>query len=232
MSAESYDDFVARQPLPGLSYRAQEAEVSASSSSASEESSDGVGFALSESESEGSGDTTSESESESSASLPGSTVPGSNSGSKPAVVDEEFANFEDLKRYAEKLSGCRLSNNKRTTTSPPKWMKDKYPEVTVHWTSGTLYCMRQKKVHEANAPWAKTTCRCHLRYVLHASDTWRIQKHFTEHNHELVPDECRRGLSGIRHITNASHLEQDQIRTINAWFDLKTGEKGIYLYYL
>lgn len=219
MSAESYDDFVARQPLPGLSYRAQEPEVSASSSSASEESSDGAGFAPSESESEGSGDTTSESESSASVT--------SNSGSTAAVVDEEFADFENLKKYAEKLSGCRLSNNKRTTTCPPKWMKEKYPEVTVHWTSGTLYCMRQKKDHEANVPWAKTTCRCHLRYVLHASDTWRIQKHCTDHNHELVQDECKRGLSGIRHITNASHLEQDQIRTINAWLDLKIGEKGL-----
>jgi len=63
--------------------------------------------------------------------------------------------------------------------------------------------------------------------VLHASDKWRIQKHCTDHNHELVQDECRRGISGIRHITNPSHLEQDQIRTINAWFDLGTGEKGL-----
>jgi hypothetical protein len=224
---ESYDAFVARIPLPGLSYRVQDARASASSSSGSASSagsaagsSDCEGSAFSESESEGAGDATSDCESSGSGS-------GSNSGSKAAVVDEDFADFEDLKRYAEKLAGCRLSNNKRTTTCPPKWMKEKYPEVTVHWTSGTLYCMKQKKDHEANVPWAKTTCRCHFRYVLHASDTWRIQKHCTQHNHELVQDECRRGISGIRHITNASHLEQDQIRTINAWFDLGTGEMGL-----
>jgi hypothetical protein len=222
--AETYDEFVARAYLPGLSYQQVPEEASSasgtSSSSSSVESSDSEEAAESESVGDCMGETTSASESSGSDS-------GSSSGSKPAVVDEAFADFEDLKRYAEKLLGCRLSNNKRTTTTPPKWMKVKYPDAKVHWTSGTLYCMRQKKEHEANVPWAKTSCRCHLRYVLHASDKWRIQKHCTDHNHELVQDECRRGISGIRHITNPSHLEQDQIRTINAWFDLGTGEKGL-----
>jgi hypothetical protein len=220
---ESYDEFASRANIPALSYHINvrvSSSVSSSSSSSSESdlSESEVESEVSEViESEGitSDDETSDS----------SEATGSVSGSKTAAVDEEFADFEDLKRYAEKFLGCKLSNNKRTTTCPPKWMKDKYPGVTVHWTSGTLYCMRHKKDFEQNVPWAKTSCRCHLRYVLHSSDTWRIQKYGTEHNHELLQDECRRGISGIRHITNASHLEQDQIRTINAWFDSKTGEK-------
>ena len=185
--AETYDEFVARAYLPGLSYQQVPEEASSasgtSSSSSSVESSDSEEAAESESVGDCMGETTSASDS------------GSSSGSSPAVVDEEFADFEDLKRFAEKLLGCKLSNNKRTTTSPPKWMKVAYPDTKAFWVSGTLYCMRQAKVHEKCVAWAKASCDCHLRYVLHSSDRWRIGKHCCQHNHEVVQDVCAVGVS-------------------------------------
>jgi hypothetical protein len=230
---ESYDEFIKRTNIPGLAYttgtthNAAAASKAASSMSGSSECSDSSSDSGSNSSSDecsGTGGENEGSDSDSSSKSAPSQI--LEAGSKAADVDLEFADFDDLKRYAEKLLGCKLSNNKRTTASPPKWLKVKYPEVSLHWTSGTLYCMRQKQEHESYVPWAKTSCNCHLRYVLQPSDRWRIGKHCSQHNHEVVQDVCSVGVSGIRHITNASHLEQDQIRTINAWFDSKTGENG------
>jgi hypothetical protein len=225
---ESYDDFIKRTNIPGLAYTTQhgvQASKPASSRSGSSECSDSEDSS-SNSRSDDGSETGGEDEcSNSDSSSKSASAPSQNldSGSKAADVDLEFADFDDLKRYAEKLLGCKLSNNKRTTASPPRWLKLKYPEVSLHWTSGTLYCKRHVKAHEGKVSWAKTSCTCHLRYVLDSSDRWRIQKKCTHHNHEVAQDQCRIGISGIRHITSASHLEQDQIRTINAWFDSKTG---------
>ena len=60
---------------------------------------------------------------------------GSESSGDDADIDDEadlgafmealttFESFEDLKAYAESLLKCKLSNNKRTTKHPPKWLQ-------------------------------------------------------------------------------------------------------------
>ena len=143
-----------------------------------------------------------------------------------------FDSFEDLKVYAESLMKCPLSNNKRTTNSPPKWMKEFCPEAKSYWMNGTLYCMKARCDHDTYVPWAKTTCTCYMRYSMcQETKKWRMGTSCLSHNHELEKGtaETPSG-TGMTHYRSALALDQDMIRTIHCWLDAKIGERSIALY--
>jgi hypothetical protein len=148
-----------------------------------------------------------------------------------AVMDalKTFESFEDLKAYAESLLKCKLSNNPRTTKSPPKWLKAAFPDAQRYWMNGTLYCMQAKCDHEAYVAWAKTTCTCFVRYSLcPQTRKWKLGKGSTKcctsHNHELEKMEAETSATGLTHYRSALALDQDMIQTIHSWFDAMIGE--------
>jgi hypothetical protein len=143
-----------------------------------------------------------------------------------------FEDFEDLKKHVQGIFKCKMSNNKRTTRSPPQWFKKEYPDVQVAWLNGTLYCHQPKQEHDAFVPWAKTTCHCHARYSL-CSDTlrWRLGSLLATHNHDIATSSCAPSATGLVHIRSAEQLSQDMIRSIINWFDAKINTKEIRFHF-
>lgn len=146
---------------------------------------------------------------------------------------ETFETFDELKKYAETLLKCKLSNNKRTSKNPPKWVRAANPDAASHWFNGTLYCMQALKSEEEKfVPWAKTSCTCHARYALcSGSKKWQLQARSSVHNHALEEAVAQEGVSGMIHISDAGQLEEDQVRTIGCWLDAKQGTKQIRFHF-
>jgi hypothetical protein len=149
--------------------------------------------------------------------------------------DQLFAEFGDLKKFVESRTQCKMSNNKRTTRSPPTWFKKDVPSAEVAWLSGTLYCHQPKLGHENYVRWAKTSCTCHSRYVLcPKSFLWRIVSLSVSHNHSVAPITSsvhQSSASGLVHIRSAAKLDQDMVRTINIWFEGRATTKAIRFHF-
>ena len=156
----------------------------------------------------------------------------SDAGASLSEVCLTFEDFEDLKKHVQAVFKCKMSNNKRTTRSPPQWFKKVYPNVQVAWVNGTLYCHQPKQEHGAFVPWAKTSCRCHARYSM-CSDTlrWRLGSLVATHNHDIATSSCAPSATGLVHIRHAEQLTQCMIRSINNWFDSKTSTKDIRFHF-
>jgi hypothetical protein len=145
---------------------------------------------------------------------------------------EIFETFGELKKYAESIMKCKLSNNKRTSRNPPKWVKAMNPDATSHWFNGTLYCMQAlRSEHDKFVTWAKTSCTCYARYAMcSGSKKWQLQAHSCVHNHELSAV-VQEGASGMVHICDASQLEEEQVSTIGCWLDAMQSTKQIRFHF-
>ena len=150
------------------------------------------------------------------------------------ATEQTFAHFDDLKRYVESICGCKMSNNKRTTRSPPIWFRKECPSADLAWLSGTLYCHKPKEIHASFVAWAKTSCTCHARYVLCPKTMlWRIVSEVASlnHNHQVETTVEESSAAGLVHIRSATKLDQDMIRTIHSWFDARQQTKAIRFHF-
>jgi hypothetical protein len=219
----SYDDFVRIHSQPGgeirLNYVLASDDVSSDSDS-SEAVAGHVPGPISDSSSDD------EAEDEANAEVGGEEA----HAVKSAM--EIFETFDELKKYAESIMKCKLSNNKRTSRNPPKWVKTINPDATSHWFNGTLYCMQAlKSEHDKFVTWAKTSCTCFARYAMcSGSKKWQLKAHSCVHNHELEVV-VQEGESGMIHISDASQLEEEQVSTIGCWLDAMQSTKQIRFHF-
>jgi hypothetical protein len=153
--SDDYDAFIRRNVdrLPALNYQfvhtagaAAVAAVAAGEPAYSDDDSkNGTDDSSSEDSSEVASQQSSGSSSQSQSEVPPSEQPSGVDGAFDPL-SSTFEHFVDLQKCIEGQSRVGMSNNKRTTRTPPAWFKSQHAEAEVAWLSGTLYCHQKKQV--------------------------------------------------------------------------------------
>jgi hypothetical protein len=136
-------------------------------------------------------------------------------------VDDEFDSFEDLQLVATRCCLCKLSHNprKENAVAARKWLKDLLPNLSHYHTSGSLYCF-QAFTTINQLKHARTSCPCHISYVLTRNLKWKVTKADINHNHAVLAPVVV-GISGLKHIQRPEDLNVDECVAVKLWLEAR-----------